>query len=74
MIVEDVTTTGGSILQAVVAARAAGADIAGVLTIVDRQEGAGKAVAEHGLELRSLFTASDFADPVRTSCLNQRRA
>ena len=62
MIVEDVTTTGGSILQAVEAARAAGAEIAGVLTIVDRQEGAGEAVAEHGLELKSLFTASDFAD------------
>jgi orotate phosphoribosyltransferase len=63
MIVEDVTTTGGSILQAVEAARAAGADIAGVLTIVDRQEGAGEAVARHGLELKCLFTASDFAMP-----------
>ena len=63
MIVEDVTTTGGSILQAVEAARAAGAEIAGVLTIVDREEGAGEAVAGHGLELKRLFTASDFADP-----------
>ena len=61
MIVEDVTTTGGSLLQAVEAARAAGADVAGVLTVVDRDEGAGEAVAAHGLELRSLFTASDFA-------------
>lgn len=62
MIVEDVTTTGGSILQAVEAARAAGAEVAGVLTIVDRNEGAGEAVAQHGLELKSLFTASDFAE------------
>jgi orotate phosphoribosyltransferase len=63
MIVEDVTTTGGSILQAVVAARAAGAEVAGVLTIVDREEGAGEAMAEHGLELNCLFTASDLAEP-----------
>jgi orotate phosphoribosyltransferase len=62
MIVEDVTTTGGSILRAVEAARASGAEIAGVLTIVDREEGAGEAVAEHGLELTSLFTASAFSD------------
>jgi orotate phosphoribosyltransferase len=64
MIVEDVTTTGGSILQAVEAARAAGAEIAGILTVVDRNEGAREAVAEHGLELTSLFTAADFAEPI----------
>ena len=64
MIVEDVTTTGGSILQAVEAARAAGAEIAGILTVVDRNEGAGEAVAEHDLELTSLFTAADFVDPI----------
>jgi orotate phosphoribosyltransferase len=64
MIVEDVTTTGGSILQAVEAARAAGAEIAGILTVVDRNEGAREAVAEHGLELTSLFTAADFAAPI----------
>lgn len=60
-IVEDVTTTGGSILQAVEAARAAGAVIAGVLTIVDREEGAAEAVAKHGLTLKALFRASEFA-------------
>jgi orotate phosphoribosyltransferase len=64
MIVEDVTTTGGSILKAVEAARAAGAEIAGILTVVDRNEGAGEAVAEHGLVLTSLFTAADFAGPI----------
>jgi orotate phosphoribosyltransferase len=63
MIVEDVTTTGGSIMQAVEAARAAGAEIAGVLTIVDRDEGAREAVAEHGLELMHVFSATDLADP-----------
>ena len=61
VIVEDVTTTGGSLLQAVEAARSAGARIAGVLTIVDREEGAGEAVAQHGLKLTALFKASDFA-------------
>jgi orotate phosphoribosyltransferase len=63
LIVDDVTTTGGSILQAVEAARGAGAEIAGVLTIVDREEGAIEAVAQLDLELTCLFTASDFALP-----------
>src|SRR5690349_6864495 len=40
VIVEDVATTGGSAIQAVKAVREEGAEIALVLTMVDRQEGA----------------------------------
>ena len=40
VVVEDVTTTGGSALQAVEALRQEGANIVLVLTIVDRLEGA----------------------------------
>ena len=40
VIVEDVTTTGGSALKAVEAVRDAGAEIALVFTMVDREEGA----------------------------------
>jgi orotate phosphoribosyltransferase len=39
-ILEDVTTTGGSSLKAIEAARAAGATIARLVTVVDRLEGA----------------------------------
>jgi orotate phosphoribosyltransferase len=60
VVVEDVTTTGGSAMKAAVAAREAGATVDTVLTLLDRQEGAAEALAEQGLELLSLLTAQDF--------------
>jgi orotate phosphoribosyltransferase len=60
VIVEDVTTTGGSAMKAVESVRAAGAEIAFVLTIVDREEGATEAFAAEGLDFRALFRASEF--------------
>lgn len=60
VIVEDVTTTGGSAIKAVEAVRAAGAEIAFVLTLVDREEGATEAFAAQGLDFRALFRASEF--------------
>jgi orotate phosphoribosyltransferase len=60
VIVEDVTTTGGSAIKAVEAVRDAGAEIALVFTMVDRDEGATEAFAEAGLTFRSLFKASEF--------------
>jgi len=60
VIVEDVTTTGGSALKAVEAVREAGAEVAFVLTMVDREEGATEAFAQAGLPFRSLYRASEF--------------
>ena len=60
VIVEDVTTTGGSAIKAVESVREAGAEIAFVLTIVDREEGATEAFAAQGLEFRALYRASEF--------------
>lgn len=45
LIVEDTSTTGGSPLTAVEAARAAGAEVVAVATIVDRATGAGEKIA-----------------------------
>jgi orotate phosphoribosyltransferase len=59
-VVEDVTTTGGSALKAVEAIRAAGAEIAQVVTIVDRLEGAEEAFAAAGLPFAALLTTRDF--------------
>ncbi len=50
VIVEDVTTTGGSAIKAAEAVRAEGAEVVGVVTVVDRQEGAGEAFAAAGLD------------------------
>src|SRR5256885_12037498 len=55
--VEDTSTTGGSVLTAVEALRAAGAEVVGVATIVER--GAGPRIAETGLDYRSVFTLGD---------------
>ena len=58
VIVEDVTTTGGSAMKAVEALREAGATIALVISILDREEGAAKLYADAGIPFQSLFTAS----------------
>jgi orotate phosphoribosyltransferase len=60
VVVEDVTTTGGSALQAVAALREEGANIVLVLTIVDRLEGAKENFAAEGLAFSALYTADEF--------------
>ena len=57
LVVEDVSTTGGSPLTAVAALRAAGAEVVGVATIVDR--GARAAIEAEGLQYRSAYTLAD---------------
>jgi orotate phosphoribosyltransferase len=57
LVVEDVSTTGGSPLTAVEALREAGATVVGVATIVDR--GARPAIEAAGLEYRSAYTLAD---------------
>jgi orotate phosphoribosyltransferase len=60
VVVEDVTTTGGSAMKAVEAVRDAGGDVALVLTMVDREEGATEAFAQAGLTFRALYKATEF--------------
>lgn len=55
--VEDTSTTGGSVLDAVEALRAEDADIVGVAVVVDR--GAGAAVRAAGLEYRAAYSLAD---------------
>ena len=61
LVVEDVTTTGGSALKAVQALRAAGAIVRDVATVVDREEGADQAFAAAGIAPHPLFRKSEFA-------------
>ncbi|KAB2881664.1 MAG: orotate phosphoribosyltransferase [Pseudorhodoplanes sp.] len=60
VIVEDVTTTGGSAIKAAEAVRETGAVIVMVFTMVDREEGAAETFARAGLAFRSLFRAREF--------------
>jgi orotate phosphoribosyltransferase len=58
-VIEDVITTGGSALRAAEAIRAAGGIVAGVLALVDREEGGREAIEAAGLDVISLARASD---------------
>jgi orotate phosphoribosyltransferase len=58
-VVEDVITTGGSALRAVEAIRTAGGIVAGVLALVDREEGGRETLEGAGLPVLALARASD---------------
>ncbi len=63
VIVDDVTTKGGSVLQAVRAAREElGCNVVAVITVVDREQGATEALAKEGLKLIPLFVMSEFKE------------
>jgi len=56
---EDVVTTGGTLLKACERVRDAGLDIVAVLTVLDRQEGGRENLAAAGYELLPIFTRAD---------------
>lgn len=60
LVVEDVTTKGGSSFKAVEAIRAQGGQVDTVVVIVDRLEGAEAFLAENHLRLISILTRDDF--------------
>jgi len=59
ILLEDVATTGGSLLKAALAIEAAGGTIAGIYTIVDRDEGAEANLADAGYRFSSLFMVQE---------------
>lgn len=61
VILEDVTTTGGSALKAVDIVRAEGGEVVAVITVLDRQEGAAAAFTKAGVPFHSLMTKDDVA-------------
>lgn len=60
LIVEDVTTTGGSTLNAVRAVREIGGRVSKAVTLVDRLAGASEALGREGIELVAIATAAEF--------------
>ncbi len=59
VVIEDVITTGGSALRAITAVRAARGTVAGVLALVDREEGGRQAIEAAGLPVINLTSASE---------------
>ncbi len=62
VLVEDVTTTGGSVIKAVRALRENGIVIHHVITVVDREEGALKTMASDDVELIPLVRMSELLE------------
>jgi orotate phosphoribosyltransferase len=56
---EDVTTQGGSVMEAVRAVRGRGATVTRIITIVDRLEGAAENLQNQGIALDAVFTIED---------------
>jgi len=58
LLVEDVVSSGGAILEAAAKLRADGCAVDAALCVIDRETGGREALAEVGLELDALFTMS----------------
>ena len=59
VVVDDTCTTGRSLLHAIDAVEAEGAEVVGVLCILDRHEGGGEKIRERGYELTALLEADE---------------
>ena len=62
MVVDDVATSGGSILKAAEAVRAADADVVAGLVVVDREEGAAETLQANNVRLLSVFKGREFLE------------
>ncbi len=61
-LLEDVVTTAGTLLKAIDRVQEAGLTVAGVLTVLDRQEGGTERLAERGFSLSAVFTRQALLD------------
>jgi orotate phosphoribosyltransferase len=59
LLIEDVTTSGGSALYGIETLRAAGAQADRVVTIVDREQGAEELLKGHGIRILPLVNVSE---------------
>lgn len=61
VVIEDVVTTGASAIRAVEAVRLAGAQVLGVLAIIDREEGGKAEILKVGVPVHCLACVSELA-------------
>lgn len=59
LLVEDVVSTGGQAVRAARQVEAAGASVARILAVIDREQGASRAIAAAGYRLDALFTRNE---------------
>ncbi len=65
VVVDDVVTSGGSLIQAISVLRAEGLTVTKAISVIDRQEGAAENLAALGVPLVSLFTKDELLKPCR---------
>lgn len=58
-LIEDVVTSGGALLESVIALREAGLVVNTAVCVVDREEGGADALARYAVRLRPLFRAGE---------------
>ena len=62
-LVEDVVTTGGTLLKVIDRVEDAGFKVGLVVTVVERQEGGAEVLAKAGYPLKSIFTREELLSP-----------
>ena len=62
LVIEDVTTTGGTIVTTAKALRGNGAEVREAIVVVDREEGAAKKLKEEGIKLIPLVSISELKE------------
>jgi len=63
VLLDDVATTGGSLIDSIAILKKMGVSAKRAIVIVDREEGAAENLAVHNCHLSSIFRASDFFSP-----------
>jgi orotate phosphoribosyltransferase len=64
-VVDDVVTSGRSVLHTVEKATEHGCEVVAVITLVDRCQGGADAIRKHVPEYRAIFTRADFSDALQ---------
>ncbi len=59
LLVEDIATTGGQVLEAAKIITEAGAKIKKIVSVIDRKQGAGENITKAGYEFESILTKDD---------------
>ena len=67
LFVEDVVTTGGTLVKAIERTRGHGAEISDVVAVVDREEGGKQALAQIRVTLNALLTGAELLRAAKSS-------
>ena len=59
LLVEDIATTGGQVIEAAKIITEAGATVKKIVCVIDRKQGAGENIAEAGFDFESIMTKDD---------------